>query len=95
MTLEILDADRQTGAPLLERRQAGAGQSERDLDIPAYWVRPPQILSAASRACTASSGICITRRPTPSRRTYPIAAVYHDTPPSRPARVVPYRASTR
>ncbi|PYT21219.1 MAG: hypothetical protein DMG57_39370 [Acidobacteria bacterium] len=59
VTLEILDA-----AGKLVRRYSSADKPEpieKDLNVPTYWVRPPRILRL-SRACTASSGICVIRR---------------------------------
>ena len=58
VTLEILDA-----AGKLVRRFSSddkAIELRDEGNMPAYWIRPPQVLSATP-ACTASCGICTTR----------------------------------
>jgi photosystem II stability/assembly factor-like uncharacterized protein len=77
-TLEILDAKGQ-----LVRRYSSADKpepvNEKDLDIPTYWVRPPRVLSAAAGS---HRFVWDLHYPPPEggRRSYPIAAIYHDTP---------------
>ena len=79
VTLEILDA-----AGALVRRWSSADPVEppdASLTIPAYWVRPPQALSAAAGLHRFVWDL----RYTPAARTrptYPIAAVYRNTPPA-------------
>jgi hypothetical protein len=52
---------------------------EKDLDVPTYWVRPTQVLSAEAGA---HRFIWDLHYPPPEggRRSYPIAAIYKDTP---------------
>jgi photosystem II stability/assembly factor-like uncharacterized protein len=52
---------------------------EKDLAIPTYWVRPPQVLSAAAGP---HRFVLDLHYPSPQggRRDYPISAVYRDTP---------------
>jgi photosystem II stability/assembly factor-like uncharacterized protein len=78
VTLEILDTKSQ-----LIRRYASTDQPEpvveRSLNIPTYWIRPPQILSAA----TGSHRFIWDLHYPPSeggRRAYPMAAIYQNTP---------------
>jgi photosystem II stability/assembly factor-like uncharacterized protein len=78
VTLEIIDSkDR------LVRRYASTDKpepvAEKDLDIPTYWIRPPAILSGAAGS---HRFVWDLHYPPPpgSRRTYPIAAIYQDTP---------------
>jgi photosystem II stability/assembly factor-like uncharacterized protein len=81
VTLEVRDAEGR-----LVRRWSSADKpeavAEKELDIPTYWVRPPQVLSAAAGA---HRFVWDLHYPPPEggRRSYPIAAVYRDTP-SRP-----------
>jgi hypothetical protein len=78
VTLEIFDA-----ANNLVRRYSSTDKpepvNEKNLDIPTYWIRPPHILSAA-----AGSHRFVWDLHYPSldggRRSYPISAVYGDTP---------------
>jgi hypothetical protein len=55
-------------------------QPDPMLEIPRYWVRPPQVLSAAAGMHRFIWDMHLT--PLPGiRATYPIAAIAHDTPP--------------
>ncbi len=78
VTLEILDAKGD-----LVRRYSSADRprpvDEKELDIPPYWLRPPQVLSAAAGA---HRFVWDLHYPPPEgeRRSYPIAAIYRDTP---------------
>jgi photosystem II stability/assembly factor-like uncharacterized protein len=80
-TLEILDAKGK-----LVRRYFSADKpeavNEKDLVIPTYWLRPSRVLSAA---VGSHRFVWDLHYPPPEggRRSYPIAAIYHDTP-SRP-----------
>jgi Tol biopolymer transport system component/photosystem II stability/assembly factor-like uncharacterized protein len=77
-TLEVLDGDNK-----LVRRFSSddkpAPVNEKDLDIPAYWVRPAPVLSAAAGA---HRFVWDLHYPPPEGvgRSYPLAAVIHDTP---------------
>jgi photosystem II stability/assembly factor-like uncharacterized protein len=78
VTLEILDADRK-----LVRRFASTDQPEpvnpKELSIPTYWIRPPQTLSSV-----AGSHRFVWDLHYPpiegGRRTYPMTAVFQNTP---------------
>jgi hypothetical protein len=76
--LEIYDAKNQ-----LVRRFASDDKPEefpaQDHQIPAYWVRPPRILP---NAAGMQRFVWDLRYPDPpgARRTYPISAIYRDTP---------------
>jgi photosystem II stability/assembly factor-like uncharacterized protein len=78
VTIEILDAKDQ-----LVRRYSSADKPERvdekSLPVPTYWIRPPQILSAAAGA---HRFVWDLHYPPPkgTRRSYPISAIYGDTP---------------
>jgi photosystem II stability/assembly factor-like uncharacterized protein len=78
VTLEILNAKAQ-----LVRRFSSEDKPEavveKDLDIPTYWIRPPQVLSAAAGA---HRFVWDLHYPPPegARRSYPMAAIYRDTP---------------
>ncbi len=78
VTLEILDSKGQ-----LVRRYSSADRpeavNEREFNIPTYWIRPPQPLSAAAGA---HRFIWDLHYPPPqgARRGYPMTAIYHDTP---------------
>jgi photosystem II stability/assembly factor-like uncharacterized protein len=52
--------------------------NEKELDIPAYWIRPQQVLSAAAGSHRFVWDLHYP--PPPGPRRYPIAAVYRDTP---------------
>jgi photosystem II stability/assembly factor-like uncharacterized protein len=78
VTLEILDP-----ANKLVRRYASSDKpeavNEKDLDVPTYWIRPPQVLSGKAGM---RRFVWDLHYPPPegSRRSYPMIAVYHDTP---------------
>jgi hypothetical protein len=78
VTLEILDSKGK-----LVRRFASTDKpdpvDEKTLTIPSYWIRPPQILSAAAGS---HRFVWDLHYPPPEggRRGYPMTAVYHDTP---------------
>jgi photosystem II stability/assembly factor-like uncharacterized protein len=78
VTLEILDAK---GQPV--RRFSSEDKpepvEEKELDIPTFWIRPPRILSAAAGA---HRFVWDLHYPPPegSRRSYPMTAIYRDTP---------------
>jgi photosystem II stability/assembly factor-like uncharacterized protein len=78
VTLEIFDADKK-----LVRRYASTDKpesvNEKELDIPAYWIRPTQILSAKAGV---HRFVWDMHFPPPegAPRSYPIAAIYRDTP---------------
>jgi hypothetical protein len=78
VTLEIFDS-----ANNLVRRFSSSDKpepvNEKELNAPAYWVRPPQILSAEAGM---RRFVWDLHYPAPegSRRAYPISAIYRDTP---------------
>jgi photosystem II stability/assembly factor-like uncharacterized protein len=79
VVLEIFD-----GAGKLVRRFASddkpAPVNERELNVPTYWIRPPQILSAKAGM---QRFVWDLHFPPPrvDRYDYPISAIYMDTPP--------------
>jgi photosystem II stability/assembly factor-like uncharacterized protein len=78
VTLEILDAK----DGLIQRfssTDVPEPVNEKELAIPTYWIRPPQILSAAAGS---HRFVWDLHYPPPkgSLRDYPIAAIYRDTP---------------
>jgi photosystem II stability/assembly factor-like uncharacterized protein len=79
VTLEIFD-----GADKLVRRFSSTDQpepvNEKDYDVPTYWFRPPQALSAKAGM---QRFVWDLRYPPPKvpQRVYPISAIYKDTPP--------------
>jgi hypothetical protein len=78
VTLEVFD-----DAGKLVRRYSSADKpepvEEQTLAIPTYWIRPPQVLSAAAGA---HRFVWDLHYPPPEgvRRSYPISAIYRDTP---------------
>src|SRR5262249_47262018 len=94
VTLEILDAKGK-----LVRRYSSADKpepvDEKALAIPTYWIRPPQTLSAAAGS---HRFVWDLHYPPPkgTRRSYPISAIYRDTPsePLGPA-VLPGRYTVK
>ena len=64
-----------------ERRQTGRdhGGTGKELNVPLYWIRPPQIFSAKGGM---HRFIWDLRTPTPGsvQHEYPISAIVHDTP---------------
>jgi hypothetical protein len=87
VTLEILDARHK-----LVRRYSSADKpepvAEKELDIPTYWIRPTPILPA-----TAGSHRFVwdLHYPPPAgvERSYPISAIYRDTPSEPRGPLVP------
>jgi hypothetical protein len=79
VTLEIFDRANQ-----LVRRFASTDKpepvNEKQLDIPTYWIRPTQILSAKAGMQRFVWDLHYPAPPRTGRREYPIAAVYRDTP---------------
>jgi photosystem II stability/assembly factor-like uncharacterized protein len=78
VTLEILD-----GAGKLVRRYSSADKVEPPRDegqVPWYWIRPPQVLSAEAGMHRFVWDLHYTQIPG-GRRAYPIAAVFQNTPP--------------
>src|SRR5262249_33716060 len=53
--------------------------NEKDLNVPTYWVRPPQILSAEAGMQRFVWDLHYAP-PEGTERTYPISAIYRDTP---------------
>jgi hypothetical protein len=78
VTLEIFDAKGK-----LVRRFASTDRpepvNEKELAIPTYWIRPPQMLSAKAGAHRFIWDLHYSP-PEGGRRTFPIAAVYRNTP---------------
>jgi photosystem II stability/assembly factor-like uncharacterized protein len=78
VTLEIFDAQNR-----LVRRYSSADQpepvQEKELDIPTYWIRPPRPLSPEAGSHRFIWGL---HYPPPEgvRRSYPMTAIYRDTP---------------
>jgi len=78
VTLEIFDKSSR-----LVRRYSSADKpeavNEKELDIPTYWIRPPQILPGSAGMHRFIWDLHYTSPPG-SRRGYPMTAIYHDTP---------------
>jgi photosystem II stability/assembly factor-like uncharacterized protein len=78
VSLEVFDSEKK-----LVRRYSSADKAEpvreAELDVPTYWLRPPQILSAKAGM---HRFIWDMRYAPPEGipRSYPIAAIYRDTP---------------
>ena len=53
--------------------------NEKELDVPTYWIRPPQILSAEAGIASLRLGPALPAAGG-RRGTYPISAIYRDTP---------------
>jgi photosystem II stability/assembly factor-like uncharacterized protein len=71
----------------LVRRYSNADRpqpvTEGELNVPLYWIRPPQVLSAEAGAHRFVWDLHYTpMEGGPRRRNYPISAIYGDTPPS-------------
>ncbi|HEY5218960.1 MAG TPA: hypothetical protein VIJ16_04080, partial [Gemmatimonadaceae bacterium] len=80
VTLEILNASGHLVRRYASNDQPDVTQKEIDaLNVPAYWVRPPQILSAAAGT---HRWVWNLHYPDPSvlAHEYPISAIPHDTP---------------
>ena len=79
VTLEILDR-----AGKLVRRYSSADKpdpvNERELAIPTYWIRPPQVLSTKAGMQRFVWDLHYAPPPATQRREYPISAIYRDTP---------------
>jgi photosystem II stability/assembly factor-like uncharacterized protein len=79
VTLEIRDAQNK-----LVRRYASTDQpppvDEKRLDIPTYWIRPPQPLGTAAGSHRFVWDLHYPPPPGSSRQRYPMTAVYRDTP---------------
>jgi hypothetical protein len=79
VTLEILDS-----AGKLVRRYSSTDKVERPKDegqVPWYWIRPQRVLSTAPGMHRFVWDLLYT--PAPGvERSYPIAAIFHDTPPA-------------
>jgi photosystem II stability/assembly factor-like uncharacterized protein len=79
ITIEIRDQD---GKPV--RRFSSSDKPEAinldDLQVPAYWIRPPQILSAGKGSHRFVWDLRL--EPPPGRKGFPIAAIYGDTAPT-------------
>jgi len=77
VTLEVFD-----GKDKLVRRYSSADRPEtvveRNLEIPTYWIRPPQVLSAEAGGHRFVWDLHFT--PPPGPRGYPMTALLHDTP---------------
>src|SRR5579871_2769141 len=77
VTLEVFD-----GKGRLVRRYSSADKpetvNENNLEIPSYWIRPPQILSAEAGGHRFVWDLHFT--PPPGPRSYPMTALFHDTP---------------
>jgi photosystem II stability/assembly factor-like uncharacterized protein len=77
VTLEIVD-----GTGKVVRTFASTDKPEPidpGLNVPTYWVRPPQILSAEGGMHRFVWDLRLAP-PASTRRNYPISAIYHDTP---------------
>lgn len=78
VTLEIFDSSNK-----LVRRFASTDPpeqvNEKELNVPTYWIRPLQVLSAAAGM---QRFVWDLHYPPPegTQRSYPISAIYHDTP---------------
>jgi len=78
VTLELFDK-----TDKLVRRYSSADKpeavNEKELDVPTYWIRPPQVLPGNAGM---HRFIWDLHYPPPegSRRSYPMTAIYHDTP---------------
>ena len=62
-----------------DKPEAAMDQLGKELNVPLYWIRPPQILSDAAGA---HRFVWDLRTPPPAslRHEYPISAIVHDTP---------------
>ena len=77
VTLEILGRAGAARAQVLERRRGRADPDESN--VPAYWIRPPLRLSTAAGMHRFVWDLHY-EAPRGLRRSFPIAAVFHDTP---------------
>jgi photosystem II stability/assembly factor-like uncharacterized protein len=76
VTLEILD-DKGKLVRRFTSEDKPEPVAEKELDIPTYWIRPPQVLSARVGSHRFVWDLHYPRPP--GRRSYPISAIYHDT----------------
>ena len=81
MTLQIIDGGGKvlrsyssTDKPDVTMEQLG-----KELNVPLYWIRPPQILSAAEGSHRFVWDLRI-QPPGSVHHQYPISAIVHDTP---------------
>src|SRR6185369_5900963 len=78
LTLEILD-----GGGKVVRRYTSDDRpelgNEREMNIPTYWIRPPQRLSTDAGVQRFVWDLRYAPPPA-ERRVYPISAIYRDTP---------------
>jgi photosystem II stability/assembly factor-like uncharacterized protein len=79
--LQILDANGKIVRAFssTDKPEATTEQLGKELNVPLYWIRPPQILSDAAGA---HRFVWDLRTPPPAslRHEYPISAIVHDTP---------------
>jgi photosystem II stability/assembly factor-like uncharacterized protein len=79
--LQILDANGRIVRAFssTDKPEATMEQLGKELNVPLYWIRPPQILSDAAGA---HRFVWDLRTPPPAslRHEYPISAIVHDTP---------------
>ena len=81
VTLQILDGNGKVVRSFFsaDKPEVTADQLGKELNVPLYWIRPPQILSAAEGS---HRFVWDLRIPPPGsvRHDYPISAIVHDTP---------------
>jgi photosystem II stability/assembly factor-like uncharacterized protein len=79
--LQILDANGRIVRAFssTDKPEAAMAELGKELNVPLYWIRPPQILSDAAGA---HRFVWDLRTPPPAslRHEYPISAIAHDTP---------------
>src|SRR5580692_9064031 len=81
VTLQILDGSGRVirSFSSADKPEVTTNQLGKELNVPLYWIRPPQILSAAEGS---HRFVWDLRIPPPGsvRHDYPISAIVHDTP---------------
>ena len=81
VTLQILDGSGKVVRSFssTDKPEVATDQLGKELNVPVYWIRPPQILSAAEGS---HRFVWDLRTPPPGsvRHDYPISAIVHDTP---------------
>jgi photosystem II stability/assembly factor-like uncharacterized protein len=81
VTLQILDGSGKVVRSFssADKPEVSTDQLGKELNVPLYWIRPPQILSAAEGS---HRFVWDLRIPPPGsvRHDYPISAIVHDTP---------------
>ena len=87
ITLEIFDAANKLVRRFSSADSATPPVSEKDLNVPFYWVRPPQVLSARQGMQRFVWDMHYAA-PKVDRYDYPISAIYMDTPPVPQGHVV-------